>query len=203
MNPQEQLWSGSFGADYIARNRGSAVAASALGFLARCLSRIGRIGSVIELGANIGINLDAMGLLYPLCQQSAVEIHPDACDALSRVHARKVHCRSVLEFQPAEQYDLVLVKGLLIHIAPENLARAYDVIDQCARRYVLIAEYFSPRRVEVAYRGNENALWKADFAGEFLDARPGYTVLDYGFVWRRDAQPQDDVTWALLAKGNG
>lgn len=200
MNPQEQLWSGSFGADYIARNAGPVIAASALGFLARCLAKAPGVRSVIELGANIGINLDGLAHLYPEATQMAVEINPQACKVL-RKKPRDVEQCSLLDFKPnGRLWDLVLVKGVLIHIAPEDLPRAYAVINKCARRYVLIAEYFNPTPVAVTYRGNEHALWKRDFASELMDAHEGWECKEYGFVWSRDSMPQDNVTWFLMER---
>lgn len=62
----------------------------------------------------------------------------------------------------------------------------------------MVAEYYNPTPVEVRYREQEGLMWKRDFAGELLDRYTDLRLVDYGFVWRRDAFPQDDVTWFLL-----
>lgn len=201
MNPQEQLWFGRFGTDYIARNKGNAITSSALAFLARCLSKAPGVRSVIELGANIGINLEALQHLYPEATQTAVEINPDACKVMKRGRHKDVRCGSLLEFKaPGRQWDLVLVKGVLIHVAPADLPKAYAVMQACARRYILLAEYFNPTPVAVSYRGHGAAMWKRDFASDFMDAHEGWQCIDYGFQWRKDSQPQDDITWFLLER---
>ena len=201
MNQQEALWSGDFGKAYIERNRGPEIAAAALQFIARCLTKAPGIRSVLELGANIGLNLDAVGRLYPEATQAAVEINPAACKALRKTDHREVHQSSILAFGHAgRHWDLVITKGVLIHIAPADLPRVYQTIDECARRYVLIAEYFNPTPIEVRYRGQEHAMWKRDFAAELMDQCDGWECVDYGFVWSRDPMPQDSITWFLLER---
>ena len=37
---------------------------------------------------------------------------------------------------------------------------------------VLMAEYYNPVPVSVSYRGNEERLFKRDFAGELADVQP-------------------------------
>jgi len=63
--PQEEFWAGDFGDDYIDRNRSDQLLASNLEFFSRALHRAGRVTSCAELGANIGMNLRALTLLYP------------------------------------------------------------------------------------------------------------------------------------------
>jgi spore coat polysaccharide biosynthesis protein SpsF len=201
MNDQEQLWAGEFGTGYIARNKGPYLAAAALGFMARALSKAPGVRSILELGANIGINLDGLQHLYPEAQQTAVEINADACRVLRQNKRRDVHHCAIADFNPqGRQWDLVVVKGVLIHIAPENLPPVYDMIDACARRYALIAEYYNPTPVSVRYRDQEHALWKRDFAGEIIDGHDGWECADYGFVWERDPMPQDNISWFLLER---
>lgn len=52
----------------------------------------------------------------------------------------------------------------------------------------------------MTYRGHARRLFKRDFAGEMID-RYGLSLVDYGFVYHRDAvSPQDDVTWFLMER---
>lgn len=52
----------------------------------------------------------------------------------------------------------------------------------------------------VKYRGNEDRLFKRDFAGELID-KYNLNLIDYGFTYHRDSYfPQDDSTWFLLEK---
>ena len=110
---------------------------------------------------------------------------------------------SVLEFQPDEPRDFVLVKGLLIHLNPDRLGKVYDLLHASTLRYICIAEYYNPTPVELTYRGNSDRLFKRDFAGEMLDRFEDLSLVDYGFVYHRDRFAQDDITWFLLQKTPG
>jgi spore coat polysaccharide biosynthesis protein SpsF len=55
----------------------------------------------------------------------------------------------------------------------------------------------------IPYRGNEDRLFKRDFAGEMLNKYSDLSLVDYGFSYRKDPIfPQDDITWFLLEKMN-
>lgn len=199
---QEEFWAGTFGTDYIGRNTGETLLAANLNFFAKALKQAGRVTSVIEFGANIGMNLRALKLLYPAASQAAIEINSDAALALSKALPDcDVKFGSILDSQDLGCHDLALVKGVLIHINPDALPEVYDTLARAGRHFVLIAEYYNPSPVTVPYRGHENRLFKRDFAGEFLDRHPEFDLVDYGFAYRRDpAFPQDDITWFLLAR---
>jgi pseudaminic acid biosynthesis-associated methylase len=199
---QEQFWAGQFGTDYIARNEGDALLASNLNFFARALQQVHKPRTCIEFGANIGMNLRALKLLYPGLAPYGIEINADAAKRLGDVVGQdNVFHGSILEFAPKKQWDLVLVKGVLIHINPDELSSVYDKLCAASSRYVLVAEYYNPAPVALSYRGHEQRLFKRDFAGELLDRHPEMRLVDYGFCYRRDVNfPQDDITWFLLEK---
>ncbi len=90
---------------------------------------------------------------------------------------------------------------MLIHINPDELENVYDKLYQSSNRYICMAEYYNPTPVMVPYRGNENKLFKRDFAGEFMERFQDVKLLDYGFKYHGDSQfPQDDATWFLMEK---
>ena len=62
---QEAFWAGKFGNEYINRNNSRELLASNLNFFSNGLKSAGKISSCIEFGANIGMNLRAIQLLYP------------------------------------------------------------------------------------------------------------------------------------------
>jgi pseudaminic acid biosynthesis-associated methylase len=201
--PQEAFWAGAFGTDYIDRNRDAQLLASNLQFFSRALQRAGRIESCAEIGANIGMNLRALKLLYPEIRTFGVEINPDAAAELGKlIGAENVFQGSLFDWQPAAPAQLSYSKGVLIHIQPESLARAYDQLHAAASRYVMVAEYYNRSPVAIPYRGHEDRLFKRDFAGEMLDRFSDLTLIDYGFAYHRDpAFPQDDISWFLMEKG--
>ena len=201
--PQEQFWAGDFGDAYVGRNRGPELIASRTALFTDVLKRTRGVECVCELGANIGSNLEAIGRLLPRSRRIGVEINERAhAELAARSGVEAVH-GSILEMDASSlpTCDLVFTAGVLIHIAPERLGDAYRLLWECSRRYVCVIEYYNPVPVQVRYRGNEDRLFKRDFAGDMLDRYQDLTLLDYGFQYHRDPNfPADDTTWFLLEK---
>jgi spore coat polysaccharide biosynthesis protein SpsF len=107
---------------------------------------------------------------------------------------------SILNAETSKTFDLVFSKGVLIHIKPDQLVSTYKKMYNWSNRFVLIVEYYSPTPVSIPYRGNNDRLFKRDFAGEFLDLFPDVVLRDYGFAYHRGLYPQDDSHWFLLEK---
>lgn len=199
---QEAFWAGDFGNEYIQRNQGDALLASNVDFFAKALRGARGVKSCIEFGANIGMNLKALKILHPMQDQHGIEVNADAAKQLARViPSVHVHHTSILDFEPQRSWDLVLIKGVLIHINPGVLPQVYDKLVTASSRYVLVAEYYNPVPVAIPYRGHTDRLFKRDFAGEIMDRYPQLQLVDYGFAYRRDPNfPQDDITWFLMEK---
>jgi len=197
----ERFWAGEFGDAYTTRNQDEGRVAANTALLARALGRAGGLGSCLEFGANVGLNLIALRRLLPAAQLAALEINAGAAAALRRLPGVTVFEGSALDFRPERSWDLVLSKGFLIHVAPDELPELYDRLHAATGRYLLVAEYYNPTPVEVPYRGHAGRLFKRDFAGELLERHPDLSLADYGFVYHRDPQfPQDDLTWFLLER---
>jgi pseudaminic acid biosynthesis-associated methylase len=197
----EIFWSGKFGDEYTQRNAGPEAEATAIRHA--CLSTKNLIdvpSSILEFGANRGLNIKALRLLYPDAEICALEINPAACREL-RTLGIEVFEMPISEFRATRQWDLVLVAGVLIHIPPQHLPETYDVLAAASRRWVLIREYHSPYPVEVEYRGHSERLWKRDFAGDFLSRHPSFKLVDYGFIYQGDSNHgQQDWNYFLLER---
>ena len=200
--PQEEFWAGEFGADYIGRNNSVQLLASKLNFFSKALKQAGSVTSCLEFGANIGMNLKALQLLYPDIQLQAVEINHDAATQLkSLIGESNAFEGSIFEYPVAGKVDLALIKGVLIHINPDMLDSVYEKLYQASNRLILIAEYYNPTPMSIPYRGHADRLFKRDFAGEMLDKYPDLKLVDYGFCYQRDPGfPGGDDTWFLLQK---
>ena len=199
---QENFWAGVFGTEYIKRNNSQELLASNLSFFSRTLSKAGLLASCVEFGANIGMNLRAIKLLYPNIELSAVEINQDAARELSNfIGDKSVFTGSILDYPIEKQSDIVLIKGVLIHINPDQLEPTYRKIYEASSRNILICEYYNPSPVAIPYRGHSDRLFKRDFAGEMLGMYKDLKLIDYGFAYHRDpAFPQDDINWFLMEK---
>jgi len=199
---QEEFWAGSFGNEYIQRNESPQLLASNLSFYATALKQANKVCSCLEFGANIGMNLKALRLLYPDIRLQGIEINPTAAEVLAElIGTENTFQTSIFDFTIREKVDLALIKGVLIHVNPEMLHIVYDKLYEASNRHILIAEYYNPSPVAIKYRGHEDRLFKRDFAGEMLERFPDLRLIDYGFLYHRDpAFPQDDINWFLLCK---
>ena len=220
MTIEERFWQGEFGNEYTSRNVNYVESNYQLfhnifekerldiegEYWGRMNEYLYNIKSIIEFGAGSGQNILALQKIFPnlIKGVAAVEINKNA---LTELHNIPVEIRpyiypvSILDWnQPASKYDLVLSKGLLIHIHPDNIQKAYEVLYNASNKYILICEYYNPAPIEVNYRGNTAKLWKRDFAGEMLDKYPDLSLIDYGFAYHRDKYYQDDLNWFLLSK---
>lgn len=199
---QEAFWAGSFGTEYMDRNKDDSLVVSNMAMYAKALNATRGIKSCIEFGTNIGMNLQALKSLFPKWEYSGIELNDIAVAKLAQIiPSSHIHHCSILNFIPSQEYDLVLIAGVLIHIEPSHLPEVYDKLVASSGRYLLVAEYYNPTPVVVPYRGHVDRLFKRDFAGEIMDRHPQMKLLDYGFSYHRDPNfPQDDVNWFLMEK---
>ncbi len=201
LTEQEKFWAGEFGDEYTSRNDGPRIVASNMALFSRILTSATNVSSVIELGANRGLNLSALRVLLPQAELAGVEINETAVSILKNNSGVRVYHQSLLDFVPQKQYDLALIKGVLIHINPDRLQDAYRALYESSSRFICVAEYYNPVPVAIPYRGHSDRLFKRDFAGEILKQYPSLQLRDYGFVYHGDKNfPQDDITWFLLEK---
>lgn len=204
MNEQEKFWAGEFGDAYVDRNSFEYMP-SKIHFMANVVDKCSKINSVLELGANTGLNIRALKMLLPNLRTTAVEINEKACNILRADkivdHVLNI---SIQDFWcDSKFYDFVLCSGVLTHQNPESLPKIYDIIAHAAKKYVCIAEYYNPTPVTVPYRGHNDRIFKRDFAGEFLDSHPEYELISYAFIYHRDPNfPLDDATWFLMRRKN-
>ena len=63
--PQEEFWAGSFGNEYIDRNKSVKLIPTRMAMFSKILSRTSAIKTAIEFGSNIGHNLIALRQLLP------------------------------------------------------------------------------------------------------------------------------------------
>lgn len=199
---QEEFWAGDFGNQYIGRNESKELLASNLCFFSKALKQAGLVSSCIEFGANIGMNLKAIKLLYPGIDVKGIEINANAAKLLAElIGEENVYKGSIFNFDIKDKFELALIKGVLIHINPDKLDLVYEKLYSSTNKYIMVCEYYNPTPVTIAYRGHSDRLFKRDFAGELLDKYSDLRLIDYGFVYKRDISfPQDDVTWFLLSK---
>ena len=124
---QEKFWATDFGNHYIERNQGDQLLASNLNFFTKTLEQAGKVESCIEFGANIGMNLKALKLLYPSINLKAIEINKEASKHLGEIIGHKnIYNGSIFDFKVESKAQLSLIKGVLIHINLDMLQQVYE-----------------------------------------------------------------------------
>ncbi len=197
-----ELWTGEFGDDYTRRhqNRDDADLNARKNILRMLLPRY--LESILEVGANVGRNLEAMAEFSP-CTLYATEPNDMAraqlklldCiqpDHVSRDYAHKLNF-------PDGLADLVMTMGVLIHVRGDLLLPSMREIHRVSRRYVLCGEYFAPSEEAVSYRGQDDALWRRDYGSLWLDNFPDLTCRTCTFAWKR-MTGLDNITFWLFEK---
>jgi pseudaminic acid biosynthesis-associated methylase len=200
--PQEEFWAGEFGSAYIDRNNGKEVISSNVVLFSGILANLKKIDSVLELGCNVGLNLDALSLIDSNLSLSGIELNDVAANIAANKKNATIHQKTIVEpLDLGRMYDLTFTKTVLIHINPARLPIVYENLVRHSKRYILVCEYYNPTPVAVDYRGHSEKLFKRDFAGELISSY-GLSLVKYGFSYHRDKYlyHQDDATWFLLEK---
>ena len=201
---QETFWEGKFGNEYISRNQSTDIDSANLQLFTEIFSKLlFKPKSLIELGANIGNNLKAIKTICPSCKTIGVEINSTAAEILEKSNFCDITINETLFDIDSSQFisDISMTKGVLIHINPKLLDKAFEILYKSSKKYILLIEYFNPTPVEVVYRGHKDKLFKRDFAKDLMKRYDDLNLIDYGFKYNGDKLfPQDDLTWFLLSK---
>lgn len=198
---QEAFWAGEFGDEYVERSSHSSFIPARINMFSDIVKHTREVNSFLEFGPNIGLNLMALQQLMPHADLHAIEINQKAYQKLQDSGFKNVVNGSFLEAKLVNFADFVFTSGVLIHINPDELSRAYQALYNASNRYIMVNEYYNPVPVAVDYRGNKERLFKRDFAGELMDRYPDLQLVSYGFIYQRDPNfSQDDTNWFLLEK---
>ena len=170
---QMKKWDGKFGKEYTSRNMNTRewYTASRSELNKLFLGKLDKNIRILEVGCNIGnqlISLQKMGFksLYGIeLQQEAVELSKDKSKNINII------CGSAFDLPFRDGFfDLVFTSGLLIHIGPNNINSVLSEIYRCSNKFIWGLEYYANEYTEIIYRNEPNLLWKADFAGLYLNA---------------------------------
>lgn len=170
---QREFWKNEFGNDYIKRNNSlvdvdifykKTTGHTKSEIFQNFFSFIEKDLKILELGCNIGINLEILKKigfknLYGLeINKKAIEI------AKNRQPDIQFFNGSIEEFDFHDQkFDLVYTAGVLIHINPNSVEEIIKKIISLTNKYIFGFEYFSDDLVEIQYRDNANYCWKQNF----------------------------------------
>ena len=194
----EALWGGRFGDQYSERNDN--LFPNREPFWRHVFTLV-KAESVLEIGCNVGSNLQWIAKHLPGGRLSGIDINRQALErAKQRLPGAELLLGSASKLPfPDGSIDFVFTTGLLIHLESEMLPRVMAEAVRCSRRYVLCGEYFADTRIEVPYRGQEGALFKDNYGQRYLDAFPSLELLETGFLAKME-NGWDDITYWLFEK---
>jgi len=198
-------WKSDFGNEYIDRNEPTEerIKIRLLG-LTRIFDSIkySPPSSILECGCNIGLNLRALSR-FSSASLFAIEPNGKAREILIKdnVLPEESLFDTDIEHLPFDDasIDLVFTSGVLIHVPPERLEKAYSEIYRVSRKHIMAIEYFSKNPETLEYYGNADLLFKRDFGALWLDLYPDLKPIDEGFFWSRTTG-FDDATWWIFEK---
>jgi pseudaminic acid biosynthesis-associated methylase len=198
------LWTGPFGDAYTIRNKTATIDAR------RELWKIllpKECKSILEVGANVGANLEALswmteGELYAcepneMARDELVSLFHDIGESTGNITADTA---DKLSF-PAGTADLVFTSGVLIHIPPDKLLKSVQEMYRVAKRWIIVGEYFAPQEEMIPYRGHDNAMWRRDYGGLFMDTFNDLHCIGTMFAWKR-MTGLDNLTFWVFEKGS-
>ncbi len=195
------FWYGDEGIQYIIRNPEKP---STNKTLRECFSKIllktPDVNSIIELGCGNGRNLVNIQSINRNIKITGVEINPYAVFEARRKRVGEIILSSLLNFKTDLTYDLVLLRGTLVTINPDDLDAAYDLIYKLSNKYIVIWERQAEENVEVSYRST-GKLYVRDFVAEICEKYNNVKLVDSD--WEKHSGisgDQKNRKWVLLEK---
>ena len=178
-----RTWRGEFGRAYTDRNREESVAdvnaeyeerfgTTKTALYERFLDDIDRDARILEVGCNVGVQLDHLAelgfenLTGVDLQRGALEVARTRRSAPEVIEADG----RWLPFAD-DAFDLVFTVDVLIHVPPPMIDAVMDELARCSREWIYGCEYYAPEYTEVAFRGETGVLWKTDFAARYESGR--------------------------------
>lgn len=198
-NEQEEFWETKYSKEYIQKNSNFNRDLLIQGWR-EILKNVSAPNNILECGANVGRNIEALNHIYPEAEKTAIELSSDASKILrNRYKDLNVINSSILESEITNNsFNLSFTMGVLIHIHPNDLKKNLEKVILSSNRYVVIGEYFNRTPVSLTYQGEEEKLFKRDFGKFALENFSDKIKLrDYGFLWGHlyDEGGFDDITW--------
>jgi pseudaminic acid biosynthesis-associated methylase len=172
---QLQLWRSEFGRQYTDRN--DVAKPERIASWQRLLDGIVPERAV-EVGCNVGWNLTYLRELG-VKELFAVEPQPYAVEkARARNPEYNVLCGTGFDLPFKDGFaDLAFTSGVLIHVAPADVAKVMAEMYRVSRRYIVAIEYDWPTEEEIKYRGNGDSLWKRPHGAIWQAAYPALRLI--------------------------
>lgn len=184
---QMDFWSGDFGAQYTDRNTFSVEQLDEIYVNQYGKSRSDMNRSFIspiepkntlEVGCNVGNilrnlqHIDIQNLYGLELQNYAVEKARSICTGINIIQGSGFDIPFKDRF-----FDLVYTSGVLIHISPSELSLIMNEVYRVSNKYIWGFEYYSENVEHITYQGNEEKLWRGNYAELYMQKFPDLTLV--------------------------
>jgi spore coat polysaccharide biosynthesis protein SpsF len=195
------LWKGNYGDEYFDRNAPRKEwVLNTIKAMSRILSSLhgAKLNKILEIGAADGINIESLQKITD-ADLYAIEPNKLAYERLLQknlVPKENLYNKAMHEIKfDDNQFDLVFTKGVMVHIAEEDLHDFCAEMIRISSRYVVAIEFFADTVEYISHRGQKNNLIKRDY-GEFLmDNYSNLSLVDYGFLWKKSTGLHNFTYW--------
>ena len=184
---QMEFWSGSFGQEYTERNNYDLSQWDKLYFdnyglgkleiFKQAFDGLDKEIKILEVGCNIGMQLRG---LHHLGFKNLYGVDLQV-NAVKEAHEKNPELNIIqgsafdLPFKD-HFFDLVMTNGVLIHIAPKDIANFMGEVKRTSKKYIYGHEYFDEKYKEIKYRGHDGFMWKGNFAKMYCDQFHGLKI---------------------------
>ena len=173
----------------------------------RCLGKIPRDISILEIGCNVGNQLAVLREMG-FKNLSGIELHPDAVKLAKkrRPWAKVRQCSALDLVLKPNSYDMVMTTWVLTHIAPEHVKDAMKRAGIAARRWIWGCEPWWPHGIELHQtdaKTGEGYLWKGNYAALWRELFPAFKRVRsrrYDWIHPKRPGPELEMEMFLLEK---
>lgn len=201
---QDATWAGEFGRQFTDRNPHTIAELDKLyqdrhgrsrtDLNRQFLASLDASASILEVGSNLGVQLQGLRALG-FTDLSGIELQTYAAQ-LSRALTPQARVAQASAFHlpfADKAFDLVFTSALLLHIPPVQIGVVLDEIHRCARTYIWGLEYYAQDYRPITYHGDDNLLWKADFAKLYTQRFPDLDLVMEERLNYPDGNNQDSM----------
>jgi pseudaminic acid biosynthesis-associated methylase len=146
---------------------------------------------ILEVGSNLGLQLSLLQNLQPALKLYGIEPMDYAIEQ-GRTRSKTINFLpgSAFDLPFKDNYfDVVMTNGVLIHIDPAQLPKAFAEIYRCSAKYIFFHEYYAEKAQEIEYRGSGGLMWKMNYMEAFMSQFKDVKVVESKLLPWTDSPP--------------
>ena len=117
--------------------------------LIQVLKKLEDIETILEVGCGYGRITKILQQIFPQAQITAIDISMhqlrQARKVLKKIRFNEI---SLFHLPPMPTYDLVIAIEVLMHIHPDKIAEAINILTQKSNQYILNLDWYDPHGTE-------------------------------------------------------